>query len=81
MGSDRHNSRIKHWKRQAALNGAWLLTAILLMTGIEMVWPYKTWAWGVILGIGAGGSAVFLVAAGVRAFNFGGFGEGERYEA
>lgn len=53
---------IGHWLWRGALNLLWLLITLVLLMAVSWIWPHKSWQWGLLIGAGAGGGAVFIVA-------------------
>lgn len=55
--------RIRHWLADGALNLLWLIVTVTGLVGVNYVWPYHSWSWGLLLGACVGGTAVLAVVA------------------
>lgn len=55
--------RLPRWLKRRLANGAmnliWLAVTAAMLVLVHYLWPYHHWTWGLVLGAGVGGSAVF----------------------
>ena len=48
---------------EGALNMVWLLVTAALLATTHLLWPFRTWLWGLALGASVGGGSVFIVGS------------------